>query len=185
MSAPHDSLRLLARALDQVGDLLVHVHDDQLGDPTPCGDWDVAQLVGHLVRGVRQFTASAHGERPDWTTPPEPITGERVSTFRSAADDLLHAWHQAGDAANEQAIDWQATELALHGWDLARATGRPTDRLDAEVAERGLAFARSGLTPENRGESFGPPVDVPDTAPVVDRLAAWAGRDPGVTGLPA
>ncbi|HET8599289.1 MAG TPA: TIGR03086 family metal-binding protein [Segeticoccus sp.] len=174
----HDSLALLSHALDQAGDLLVHVRDDQLGHPTPCRDWDVSTLVAHLVGGVRTFTVAARGECPDWSTALEPVTGDRAATFRAAADDLLHAWHQAGDAATPQAIDWQTAELALHGWDLARATGQPTDRLDAAVAERALEFVRTNLSADNRGAAFGPPVDVPDDAPVQDRLAALAGRDP-------
>jgi uncharacterized protein (TIGR03086 family) len=67
--------------------------------------------------------------------------------------------------------------MAVHAWDLVRATGVRT-RLDAEVAERGLAFMSKGLTPENRGEVFAPEVPVADDAPVYDRLAAFAGRDP-------
>lgn len=178
MTAPDDSLTLLSRALDQAGDLLVHVHDDRLHDPTPCADWDVEQLVGHLVGGVRKFTDSVRGEQPDWSASPEPVAGDRVATFRSAADDLLHAWHQAGDGASGQAVDVQTAELAVHGWDLARATGQPTDQLDADVAGRALQFMTAGLTEDNRGEAFRPAVPVPEDAPVADRLAAFAGRDP-------
>jgi uncharacterized protein (TIGR03086 family) len=74
-------------------------------------------------------------------------------------------------------VDWQTAELAVHTWDLARAIGH-SPHLDPEVAERGLAFMSSALTPEVRGESFGPPVPVADDAPVYDRLAAFAGRTP-------
>ena len=59
-----------------------------------------------------------------------------------------------------------------------RARPGPSAALDDEVAERGLAFMQQGLTADNRGEAFGPAVDVPDDAPAYDRLAAFAGRDP-------
>jgi uncharacterized protein (TIGR03086 family) len=72
-------------------------------------------------------------------------------------------------------VDWQTSEIAVHTWDVARATGQST-RLLPEVAERGLTFMSAMLTPENRGQVFGPPVPVPDDAPVYDRLAAFAGR---------
>ncbi|WP_254185469.1 hypothetical protein [Nocardioides panacis] len=75
-------------------------------------------------------------------------------------------------------MDWQTAEIAVHTWDVVRATGQPA-RLLPEVAERGLAFMSAMLTPENRGEVFGPAVQVPDDAPVYDRLAAFAGRPPG------
>jgi uncharacterized protein (TIGR03086 family) len=178
MTAASDAVTSLSRALDQISELLEHVHADNLHDPTPCHDWDVEQLVEHLVRGVRKFTDAAHGEKPDWSTPPEPVTESWAAAFDVAADDLRHAWHQAGDAASPGIIDWQVAELAVHGWDLARALGHPTSELDAEVAERGLSFMSQNLTDDNRGKAFGTAVDLPDDAPVQDRVAAFAGRDP-------
>lgn len=173
-----DSVSSLSRALDQVSELLEHVHEDNLHDPTPCRDWDVAQLIGHLVGGTRKFAEAARGDQPDWSAGPEPVTGSWTATFDSAADDLRHAWHQTGDDASSQAVDWQVAELAVHGWDLARALGQPTSSLDAEVAERGLAFMSQGLTADNRGAAFGEPVPISDDAPAPDRIAAFAGRDP-------
>jgi hypothetical protein len=37
---------------------------------------------------------------------------------------------------------------------------------------------QQGLTDDNRGEVFGPAVDVPEDAGAYDRLVAFAGRDP-------
>jgi uncharacterized protein (TIGR03086 family) len=173
-----DSVTSLSRALDQISELLEHVHEDNLHDPTPCHDWDVAQLVGHIVGGVRKFTEAARGQQPDWSAGPEPVTENWTATFDAAADDLRHAWHQAGDDASPQAVDWQVAELAVHAWDLARAVGQATSELDAEAAERGLAFMLQGLTADNRGEAFGEPVAIADDAPAPDRIAAFAGRDP-------
>ena len=76
---------------------------------------------------------------------------------------------------NAGQIDWQTAEIAVHTWDLARATGQ-TPPLDPAVAERGLAFMSGALTPENRGQAFGEEVTAPDDAPAYDRLAAFAGR---------
>jgi hypothetical protein len=73
--------------------------------------------------------------------------------------------------------DWQTAEVAVHTWDLVRATDQDHD-LDPEVAERGMAFMSAGLTDENRAPAFGPEVQVPGDAPVYVRLAAVAGRAP-------
>ncbi len=48
MTDAEDSVTVLGRALDQAGDVLAAVRAEQLGWPTPCGDWDVAALIGHL-----------------------------------------------------------------------------------------------------------------------------------------
>ncbi len=73
------------------------------------------------------------------------------------------------------------TEHLVHGWDIARATGRrATALLPADLAEQELGFSRIALTDEIRaGGSFGPAQPVPDDAPVVDRLAAYLGRTVG------
>lgn len=177
MTTQTESIVVLARALDQVGDVLAAIHEDQLSQPTPCGDWDVSRLIAHVVATPRNFIEMGRGNEPDWSAEPDLITSGWTSVFRSAADDLIHFWHQTGDAAEPGQVDWQTAEFAVHTWDLARATGHSTD-LDAEVAERGLAFMSASLSPESRGEAFGPEVSVPEDTPPYDRIAAFAGRDP-------
>ncbi len=178
MTSPTDAVIVLSRALDQTGDVLAAIHEDQLSLPTPCADWDVALLIGHVTTSPRNFLAMARSEDVDLTAAPVPATSGWAADFRSAADDLIHHWHQQGDDVDAGQIDMQTAELAVHTWDLARATGQSVDRLDPEVAERGLALMRGALTDENRGGVFRPAVDLPEDAPVYDRLAAWAGRTP-------
>jgi uncharacterized protein (TIGR03086 family) len=175
MTASDESVAVLSRALDQAGDVLAAVHADQLKQQTPCGDWDVAQLIGHLVNAPVRFLEMARGNQPDWSAEPQPVDSNWVAEFRSNADDLIHHWHQTGDAADPGQVDWQTAEIAVHTWDVARSTGQSTTLLP-EVAERGLAFMSAMLTPENRGAVFAPEVPVPDDTPVYDRLAAFAGR---------
>ena len=136
MTATDESIAVLSRALDQAGDVLAAVHADQLAQPTPCGDWNVAQLIGHLVNAPVRFLEMARGSDPDWSAGPQPVTSNWVADFRSNADDLIHHWHQAGDAADPGQVDWQTAEIAVHTWDVARSTGQSTALLP-EVAERG------------------------------------------------
>jgi len=80
----------------------------------------------------------------------------------------------------------EIAELAVHTWDIARATGKSED-LDASVAEYGLVWAKQNLRPqfrgpEDEGKGFGPEVPVPDDAPIYERLAGWFGRDPQWSG---
>lgn len=174
MSEANDSVILLSRALDQTGDVLTAIKADDLPRPTPCAGWDVGRLVSHVVSDPRHFLEMAAGRRPDWSDEPERVQ-YWTATFRAAADDLLHHWHQVGDDADPAQVDWQTAEFAVHTWDLARATGQ-SPRFDADVAERALAFMSAALTDDNRGQAFGPPQPAPDDAPVHDRLAAYAGR---------
>lgn len=174
MSNAYASIATLSRALDQVGDVLAAIRKEQLPDPTPCEDWDVAHLIGHVLGSPARFTEAVRGGDPDWSAAPEPATSNSAAQFRSDADDLIHAWHQKSDA-EAGAADWQIAEFAVHTWDLVKATGQDR-RLDPEVAERGYAFMSQALTPENRGEAFDPEVDAPDDVDPYDRIAAFAGR---------
>lgn len=68
----------------------------------------------------------------------------------------------------------------LHGWDIAQASGQAFDcdprsleavhGFVAPFAEAGQEAAREGL--------FGPVVEVPADAPLLDRVIALSGRDP-------
>jgi uncharacterized protein (TIGR03086 family) len=171
VTAPQE---LLSRALDQAEGVLAAVRSDQRALPTPCGGWDVAQLAAHLAGAPARFVEMATGGSPDWSSA---AGSGSAAEFRAGADSLLEFWQGLSDDTDAPPVDWQLAELAVHTWDLARATGQ-TPQLDDEVAERGLAFMAAGLTAENRGAAFGPEVAVPADAPAYDRLAAMAGRDP-------
>ncbi|QZY30091.1 TIGR03086 family metal-binding protein [Nocardioides coralli] len=177
MSEATDSVIMLNRALDQMGDLIAAVHEDQLGRPTPCSGWAVGQLVAHVLAGPRRFLEMAEGGEPDFSTNPAPPEHGWAETFRESADDLIHHWHQEGEDASPEAVDWQTAEFALHGYDLAKALGRRTDRLDPEVAERGYAYMSRVLTPDNRGQAFAAEQQAPADADPYERLAAFAGRE--------
>ena len=170
-----DEVRVLARAVDQTGDVLDHVHRDALTTQTPCAGWDLATLVDHLVDAPRRFLAMMHGEQVDWSATPPHMDEEWGPAFRVVGDDLVHAWHEhSGDAP--VSADWQTAELAIHTWDVARTIGYPVDRLDPEVAERGLAFMRENLAEDDRGPAFGPERDVSAGAGPYERIAAYSGR---------
>jgi uncharacterized protein (TIGR03086 family) len=177
MTAPIDSVVVLSRALDQTADVLDAIHPDQLGLPTPCSEWTVERLIGHVVQDPRNLLAMARGEDVDWSAEPGPIQVGHAEDFREAADDLIHHWHQQGDQADPASVDMQTAEFAVHAWDLHRATGQQRD-LDEGVAEHALVFLQGALKPEMRGDAFKPEVPAPDGATAYERLAAFAGRDP-------
>ena len=170
------SMDVLTRALDQTEAVLSAIPTDRLADATPCTEWDVADLVAHVVVDPRNFVTMSSGAQPDWSVMP-PLPADWTAEFRSAADDLMRMWREAGESASPQSMDWQTAEFAIHTWDLVRAIGLPTD-LDPEVAQRGLDFMSAALTPDNRGDAFRPSVPIEEGAPVYDRLVAFAGRNP-------
>ncbi|MGQ0775367.1 MAG: hypothetical protein ACT4NY_13245 [Pseudonocardiales bacterium] len=91
-------------------------------------------------------------------------------------DDLGGRTRAAGEVAGLVVLD----ELVIHGWDLARASGQVYDcdptSLDA-VHSFVAQFSGPGHEAQREG-LFGPVVEVPDDAPLLDRVIAFSGRDP-------
>ena len=197
MATKNDPLVLLSRALDQAGDLIAGTQREMAELPTPCRSWTVADLVTHLVNDLGNFATAVKGGKPDWSKPPGQIDDGWAAAFAAGRQDLDGAWASAdlqsqvptmtgGTAPLVSKADQQIAELAVHTWDIARATGQSED-LDASVAEYGLVWAKQNLRPqfrgpEDEGKGFGPEVPVPDDAPIYERLAGWFGRDPQWSG---
>ncbi|MBO0702439.1 MAG: TIGR03086 family protein [Candidatus Dormibacteraeota bacterium] len=166
---------MLRHALVQLDALLSDVPQEALGERTPCELWTVQDLVNHIVAAPARFAQMMRGEPIDWSAPTPAAGNDPAGAFRSHAEELLQAWSGRQEPGGPP-VDWQCAELAVHTWDLASALGRPTKDLDPEVAERGLAFMRAGLTDENRSPAFGPEKPAPEGANAYQRIAAFAGR---------
>jgi uncharacterized protein (TIGR03086 family) len=190
--ADTDPLILLSRALDQAAEVIAGVGPDRADSPTPCRSWNARTVVDHLVQDLDHFATSVKGGEPDWGAPTPSAGDHPAGTFRSRAGDLLELWRgrdlagtmrvRMGEVPATFVLNQQLAELAVHTWDLVRATGQRVD-LDPDVAQTALDWAGGALQPEFRGDeasgkAFGPQVPAPPDAPVYDRLAAFFGRDP-------
>lgn len=174
------TIDLLAEVLHRTGSVVEGVAPGQLHDPTPCAEYDVGQLVDHVVGWARGFAARLAGEEPEGDPNDYRAGNEPARELRDAAGTIVAAYRAGGPAAEQLPIGILVPEFLTHGWDLARATGQQFD-VDPAAAELGLATVRSMLKPEYRGPgmSFGPEVEVDASAPAIDRLVAFVGRDPG------
>lgn len=174
----------LSGALAETRKLVAGVAAEQWAAATPCEGWDVRALVTHMVSGNRLFAAALRGERPEQL---DEIDDELVDAFERSATDLLAAFGSPGalervvevpfgSVPGVVALHLRLTEILVHGWDIAEATGQPT-HFDGLVAEQELEFSRKavGAIPPNR-RPFGPAQPVPADAPAIDRLAALLGR---------
>jgi uncharacterized protein (TIGR03086 family) len=164
------------------------VRASQWTAPTPCPDWNVAELVGHVTFGNRISTALLRGEERPAAAEPPPVDQLPAAFDRSMAD-LEEAFARPG--ALEQTVtlpigaipataarDLRVTELLVHGWDLAQATGQDLAAPERSV-QRALEFSREFIhrIPPGR-QPFAAPQDTREGAPVLDRLVALLGREP-------
>jgi uncharacterized protein (TIGR03086 family) len=173
----------LEAAIAATGTILDAITEDQWDVASPCTDWSVREVADHLVAGNDLFTRALGGNLP---TAPDAEAGVAQAYHRSARQ-LLRTFSEPGVTARVVQVPFGAvpgaialqlrlTEILVHGWDLARATGQDP-LFPEEAAEQALAFTIPMLEriPEGR-KPFGPPQPVVGTAPAIDRLAARLGR---------
>jgi len=183
----------LEQAIRSTRSILRAVSPDDLGLPTPCASWKVSDLVNHIVGGQFFFAAAVNGQSPGGDGPPDFAAGDFLGSFDQGCTAAVAAFE--ADGAMERTLTLPfgqmpgsvfvgiaATDTFVHGWDLAKATGQPTD-LEPELATQLLATVGSFLPDEARGEDssgapFGPKQEAPEGASEADRLAAFLGRTP-------
>ena len=186
------SAEVLRRAFDSTAGVLANVKTDQMDDPTPCQSWKVRDLVNHIVGGTTFFAVAAEtGQAPDGGGD-DHTTGDFKAEFDAGAARAVAAFAAEGTMDKILKLPFgeipgsifvfiAASDTFTHGWDLAKATGQPTD-LDPETAKQ-LLDTVSGFLPDAlRGPDgqapFGPRVEVPASASAADQLAGLMGRTP-------
>ncbi|TIC82259.1 maleylpyruvate isomerase family mycothiol-dependent enzyme [Nocardioides sp. GY 10113] len=136
---PRTSVELLERAIGYTCGTLATVTPGALDLTTPCERWRLADLLAHMEDSLDAFAEGAGGAiglRSAAPTPPD----ERLAALRAKATGLLGAWtrrleaEEAGLAGRDVGVSGvpapvavvaglAAVEVAVHGWDVGRATG--------------------------------------------------------------
>jgi uncharacterized protein (TIGR03086 family) len=173
------------RAQETFALVLINVTSVQLSSSTPCPEWDVKALVDHVITGNQRVVLRAGGQVA-------PLPQDLIAAHRTSAKQAqeIFAERQAltrtyqisiGEVPGTVFIELRTTDLLTHAWDLAVATGQPTD-LDPALAEYILTFSKQMMSrPALRGEGrpFGEEQPCGDERPAADRVAAFLGRTVG------
>lgn len=178
---PADELAGAEAALAVLAQVLHHISSDELTKPTPCSEFDVAQLTEHLLNSIRVLGGAAGAVFADSDTAESP---ERQVI--AAARPALDAWHGRGlqgtvaigpnELPATMVVGILSLEFLVHAWDYATATGR-TVQVVEPLAEYVLSLAHEIITPAGRVRAgFDDPVDVPDSASSLQKLIAFTGR---------
>lgn len=159
--------------------VLAAVREDHLALPTPCPDWDVRTVAGHLVGVNRTLTSAAERGHPG---PESDVASESaaglLAAYERSAADAVRAYSRSAVPDGERALARALLDNLVHGWDLAKATGQDT-AIHPQLAGAALEVARRLVDERARqAGAFGPAVPVDADAPVHDRLVAFVGRTP-------
>ncbi|MGV0849348.1 TIGR03086 family metal-binding protein [Mycolicibacterium phlei] len=182
----------MSAACRRTADVLTNVTDDQLTAATPCEDLRLDALIAHVGGLALAFTAAALKDFGPLTDTPPSFDAALDDDWRVRYPARLAGLAQAfADAAAWQGmtragtVDFPAevaglvalTEVVIHGWDVARASGQPFD-VDPQTAAAILPHV-TAIAAEGPTEGlFGRALPVADDAPVLDRLVALTGRAP-------
>lgn len=203
-----DPRPLFATAVRIAEPVIAGVRPDQLERPSPCVDFNVRELLDHLVfvlhrvaaigRGDEAFAAGSLGdtkvEHDDW-----------AADWRARAADVESAWADARRLQETVVLPWATmtgaetlatyvAEITTHTWDLATATGQRA-AWDDDVCQVALETMRRELPLADRtpmweafratapanfqfDAPFANAVAVATDAPLIDQLVAWTGRRP-------
>ncbi len=179
----NEQLSIIIPMLNVVAD---NIREDQLTNPTPCTEFSVDGVLGHMTQLGSMFGPMFLGTEPG----PE-ASGQQgessVDAFHRAMNSLLAAVQSPG--ALDRTLQTPAGEMPgavfaklvafdgiVHGWDLATSSGQPWDP-PAALVEEVDAFARGAIPAEGRSDAgFGPELPPSTGAGPIERLVAFSGR---------
>jgi uncharacterized protein (TIGR03086 family) len=184
-----DLQELYRRVCERFGEHVHSIRDDQWGSGTPCTEWDVKALVGHLVTEVAWVPPLVGGRSVA-------DVGDELSGDLTG-DDPAASWDRYAPAsiavvaepgAMERTVRLTKRELPaseyttevfvdllVHGWDLARAIGSD-ETLDAESVELVYEQMKPHEAELKVSGVFGSTVAPPAGADMQTQLLAVFGR---------
>ena len=149
---------------------------------SPCEDWKARDVVAHVANNLNRVSAGIQGQEPREVGQDEDI----VSAWNTSKDGFLSAISSADLSQNingpfgpmpaEQLIGRIiATDVLVHTWDLARATGG-----DENLDQSAVEGSYSGLKPMDamlRSPGvMGPKVESPEGADLQTQFLNFLGR---------
>ncbi|MFG3282314.1 TIGR03086 family metal-binding protein [Streptomyces sp. NPDC048111] len=164
---------------------------DRLAGPTPCQGWDVRALVNHWVL----YTSHGLEHRALRKPLPDELTARDFTAdadwaerYAAQLDRAVTAWSEPDVWEGEVDLGGAALpaariaamvikEMAVHGWDVARATGQEV-RLSEESAAFVLKVVEDNAELYRQYEGFADPVRPAPAATTFERALAASGRDP-------
>ncbi len=183
--------------LDEVMALFTDLTDgtdaDRLDDPTPCDEWTVRHLMGHAIGAAYVYSTVMSGTNE---MAPGPMDLDRLASrvgddHRAAARAAFAQLREAGGSVDDRdapattfwadvTFDWVlrmwATDMLVHCWDLATATGQDLSVRD-DLAQAALDLSYDYVAEVSRPAGrVGPAAEIDDGATTFERLVAHYGR---------
>jgi uncharacterized protein (TIGR03086 family) len=155
-------------ALAAVRPIVAGIRDDQWDLPTPCVGWTVRDLLNHIVAGNLWAAALARGRTIDEVGSAldgDMLIAGPVLAYDMSAESAASVFELPGALEAPCAVSYgpvpgsvyaghRLIDVLIHGWDLASATGQPTD-LDPRLVDACWEVARPQLSLLQASGAFG------------------------------
>jgi uncharacterized protein (TIGR03086 family) len=181
----------MAAVAAEASRVVTGVPEGTLNAPTPCDDWDLRTLLNHTILWT-SYSAErrAHGESVDEELMNKDFTADPGfrEDYAQQIGKAIGAWSDPAAWTGDRDMMGSPTpaadigamllmEMALHGWDVARATGQefsPDDKTAGALED--IVQAQAELFRKYQG--FADAVEPPRNATAFERALALSGRDP-------
>jgi uncharacterized protein (TIGR03086 family) len=176
-----DDRELLEQGFGWAAGRIARVSEGGLESPTPCGEWNLRQVLEHVLDTVGLLVDAVDAEAPGDTT-----DDGWAAAIADLAARSRRAWAvpgvmertftlSMGTMPAPVVLSSTLLELVVHGWDVSQATGEAAAIPDA-LAVPILAFARGAIADDARGDMFAADLGLGHTPS--DQLVAFLGRKP-------
>lgn len=186
-----DITQLFSKSLEEFDKRIRKVADDQWDLPTPCAEWNVRDLVNHIVnedKWVRPLLEGKTVEEVGEAFDGDLLGDDPVAAWDSTSEEARASVNEPGamerivhlsfgDFPGSEYIGQLYTDHVVHAWDLARGIGAD-DSLDEELVQE--CFARNKPLEEilKASGAFGERIEPPEGADTQTQLLAVMGREP-------
>lgn len=183
-----DPKELFRQAVKQASGCIKHVHEDQLANSTPCAEWDLRQLINHMVYELLWVPDLLHGKTVSEVGGKYDgdVLGDNIQASWQAAvkeaelaidsTDLEIVVHLSyADVPAEKYIKEMAMDMCIHGWDVAQSTNCNL-LIDEQLAQAIYDFTYPIKDKLIASGDFSSTVNVPDDSNIQTKLLAISGR---------
>jgi uncharacterized protein (TIGR03086 family) len=171
-------------ALDATGAIVDRIGVEQLDLATPCDGWSVRELLDHVVGGNYWAAELAAGKTI--ADVGDRLGADPQAAYHDSARVAAAAFDAPGAMEAPCAVSYgpvpgsvycghRIIDVAIHGWDLAKATGQDTT-LDPELVDAIAAIVAPQMDLLSGSGMFGTTVVVDPNADAQTRLLAQLGR---------
>jgi uncharacterized protein (TIGR03086 family) len=182
-----DTLERIEKATAECSRAVGGVKPDQMANATPCAEFELKDLLNHLIGGMGMLKTAATGGK---AVPPEGniVSDDPSGQYDATRDELLGILKEPGVFDRTWEMPFGAMpgkmmagiafmEHLTHAWDVRKATGQETE-LPADLVKECMELVQPMDAMLRMPGVCGPAVEPPPGASPTQELMAFMGRQP-------